>query len=265
VRSPEELILFPVDSAGEPLKLAAPDEIWLAGRNAGAVEEASGIQAWITKPPGFDASKKYPLLLDFDDAPRRMCGGEFRLRAQIFAAAGFVVLCVNPRGTPGYGETYGNLLHSRFPGDDFDDLMRAVDTAAARPYVDGARLHIAGGLVAAWAIGHTDRFRSAVTRRAIADWTLDIATAPDGPRRAAAWLGAFPWTDAAQYTSRSPIYAAQNFKTPTLVIAQEHDPAARELYFALQMRKVESHLATIGDKPSQAVLELEATLAWLGK
>ena len=80
-----------------------------------------------------------------------------------------------------------------------------------------------------------------------------------------AWLGAFPWTNPEQYTARSPIYAAASFKTPTLVIAGENDPAAAELYFALQMRKVESHLVRIGDKPSETVLEMDATLAWLKK
>ena len=140
----------------------------MAERDLGAIEEISTpsggktIQGWIVKPPAFDAAKKYPLLVDIDDAPRRMCGDDFRLRAQIFAARGFVVLCANPRGTPGYGEEFGNLIRSRFPGDDFDDIMRGVDYLISKGTIDPARLSISGGLLAAWAIGHTERFHAAV-------------------------------------------------------------------------------------------------------
>jgi acylaminoacyl-peptidase len=266
-----ELVVFPVDLPATPVKLAAANAALLAGRDTGAVEEIqydSGgktIQGWIVKPPAFDAARKYPLLLHVDDAPRRMCGGEFRLRAQIFAARGFVVLCANPRGTPGYGEEFGNLIRSRFPGDDFDDLMRGVDHLIAQGYIDPARLSIAGGLLAAWAIGHTDRFRAAVVRHAVADWVTDVAHAPDGLQRAAAWMGAMPWDDPEQYVQHSPVYFAANFRTPTLVLAGDTDPGAEELYFALQARKVDSALVRLGDegRPSRVILEWEAMLGWL--
>jgi acylaminoacyl-peptidase len=191
-----------------------------------------------------------------------MCGVEFPLRAQIFAARGFVVLCVNPRGTPGYGEDFGNLLRTRFPGDDFDDLMRGVDAAIAKGGIDPHRVALSGGLLAAWAIGHTDRFVAAVVRRPIADWTSAVALAPDGYRRAA-WMGAMPWDDPSQYVQHSPIFFAQNFKTPTLVMGD--DVESRELYFALQARKVESALVRLADdgKPATKVLELETELGWL--
>ncbi len=124
---------------------------------------------------------------------------------------------------------------------------------------------ISGGLLAAWAIGHTDRFHSAVVRHAIADWTTDVAHAPDGLYRAAAWMGgAMPWDDPDQYVKHSPVYFAGNFKTPTLVIASDRDPGAEELYFALQARKVDSALVHMGPpRPSQVILEWEAMLGWL--
>ena len=231
--------------------LAAANAGLLAERDLGAIEEIqypSGgktIQGWIVKPPAFDAAKKYPLLVDIDDAPRRMCGVDFRLRAQIFAARGFVVLCANPRGTPGYGEEFGNLIRSRFPGDDFDDIMRGVDYLISKGTIDPARLSISGGLLAAWAIGHTDRFHAAVVRHAIADWLTDVAHAPDGLYRAAAWMGAMPWDDPDQYVKHSPIYFAGNFRTPTLVLASDPDPGAEELFFALQARKVDSALVRL--------------------
>ena len=123
-----------------------------------------------------------------------MYGPEFNLRAQIFAARGYVVLCANPRGTPGYGEAFGNLLRTGFPGDPYDDLMRGVDAALAKGYIDPRRLMVVGGLVAAWAIGHTDRFAAAVARHPIADWFTDIAIAPDGARRAATGWARCPGT-----------------------------------------------------------------------
>ena len=268
--APAELVTFPVDLPAKPVKLAAANTALLAERDIGAIEEiqyasdGKTIQGWIVKPPAFDAAKKYPLLVDVDDAPRRMCGSEFRLRAQIFAARGFVVLCANPRGTPGYGEEFGNLIRSRFPGDDFDDLMRGVDHLVAKGYIDPARLAISGGLLAAWAIGHTDRFHSAVVHHAIADWMTDVAHAPDGLYRAAAWMGAMPWDDPDQYVKHSPVYFAGNFRTPTLVIAGDRDPGAEELYFALQARKVDSALVHLdAARPSQVILEWEATLGWL--
>jgi acylaminoacyl-peptidase len=271
--APAELVTFPVDLPAKPLKLAAANAALLAERDLGAVEEiqyasdGKSVQGWIVKPPAFDATKKYPLLVDVDDAPRRMCGVEFRLRAQIFAARGFVVLCANPRGTPGYGEEFGNLIRSRFPGDDFDDLMRGVDHLIAKGIIDPARLTISGGLLAAWAIGHTGRFHAAVVRHAIADWVTDVAHAPDGIYRAAAWMGAMPWDDPDQYVKHSPIYFAGNFRTPTLVIAGDPDPGAEELFFALQARKVDSALVRLGPaaRPSQVILEWEAMLGWLEK
>jgi acylaminoacyl-peptidase len=267
-----DVVSFTVDMVSQPVTLAAPNSHLLAERDLGAVEEISypsdgrTIQAWVVKPPAFDAAHKYPLLLDVADAPRRMYGVEFDLRAQIFAAAGFVVLRVNPRGAPGYGEQFGNLLHTRYPGDDFDDLMRGIDAAIAKGYVDPARLHIAGGLLSAWAIGHTTRFRSAVARRPIVDWTADVALAPDGARRAAEWMTALPWDDPDQYVKHSPLYFARNFQTPTLILAGEHDVGSNELYFALQSRKVECALVRLPREGTAArVLEIETILAWLGK
>ncbi|MEO8594762.1 MAG: prolyl oligopeptidase family serine peptidase [Candidatus Solibacter sp.] len=264
-----ELIIFPVDLPEKPVQVAAANSALLAARDRGTVEpvewasEGKTIQGWVVRPPGFDPAKKYPLLVDVDDAPRRMCGGEFRLRAQVFAARGFLVLCANPRGTPGYGEEFGNLLRSRFPGDDADDILRGVEQLIAKGGADPARLSIVGGMVAAWAIGHSNRFARAVIRHGVADWLTDVAHAPDGLYRAAAWMGAMPWDDPEQYVKHSPVYFAGNIKAGTLILS-EGDPGAEELYFALRARKLESALVDLGaPRPSREILEWEATLNWL--
>jgi acylaminoacyl-peptidase len=267
----EEVVTFAVDVAPAPVVLAAPNQALIAERQTGAAQEIafpSGgktIQGWVIRPPGFDAAKQYPLLLDIADAPRRMCGVDFSPEAQIYAARGYVTLRINPRGAPGYGEEFGYILPTRFPGDDADDLLRGVDFVAAQGSIDAHRLAVKGGLLAAWLIGHTGRFKAAVTRHPIVDWALDVMTAPDGARHAAEWMNALPWDDPDQYVKHSPIYFAQNFKTPTLVLAGDPDPQSDELYFALQARHVDCSLVRIADdpKPSARTAEIEAALAWL--
>jgi len=268
------VVSFAVDLPGGVTTLASPNDALLAERDIGPREEihftsdGKDVQGWLVKPPGADPGRQYPLLVDLDSAgealtsAHAMSGQEFSLRAQIFAARGWVVLSINPRGTPGYGEDFGNLLRTRFPGDDFDDLMRGVDAAIARGGIDPHRLALSGGLLAAWAIGHTGRFAAAVVHHAIADWTSAVALAPAGSRRSA-WMGGMPWDDPGQYVQHSPLFFARNFQTPTLVIG--NGTQSRELYFALQARHVESALARLGDdrKPAARILELETELSWL--
>jgi dipeptidyl aminopeptidase/acylaminoacyl peptidase len=266
----EEVVTFAVDVAPTPVVLASPNRELIAQRETGAAQEiqfesaGKTVQGWMIRPASFDASKKYPLLLDIADAPRRMWGVEYSPEAQILAARGYVVLRVNPRGTPGYGEEFGYLLPSRLPGDDADDLLGGVD--AAIPHgVDARRVSIKGGLTAAWLIGHTDRFQAAVTRHVIVDWTLDVLTAPDGAQHARDWLAALPWEQPEQYAQHSPISYAQNFKTPVLVLAGNVDAQSEELYGALRERKVDCELVRIEDGPGARVAELEATLRWIGR
>jgi acylaminoacyl-peptidase len=274
VRSTErsaEVVSFAVDLPSTPMVLAAPMENMLAQRDTPPVEEirypsgGKSIQGWVVKPPDFDPAKKYPLLLDIQDAPRRMAGPQFSWRAQIYAARGWVVLRVNPRGTPGYGEEFGRLLPTRYPGDDADDLLAAVDFVVSKGYIDARRLAVSGGLLTAWIAGHSDRFAAAVARRPIVDFTLYAVTAADGAGQAASWMGAMPWEDREQYGKRSPIYFAQTWTTPTLVLADGPDPQAEEFYSALQQRKVDSVMVRIPDagRPAGRILEMETVLAWL--
>jgi hypothetical protein len=229
------VVTFTVDVPSQPVTLSDPNGKLLAEREIAAVEElefeSAGhrVQAWLVKPGG---SGKYPLIVDVADDPRRMRGVEFSLRAQILAAKGFSVLLANPRGTPGYGEQFANLLPTSNPGDDFDDLMRGVDAAVAKGIVDPQRISIVGGITAAWALGHTTRFHRVVVRD-------PIIYAPWNP-------------------TRSPILFVQNFKVPALILARESDAQAEELYRAL---KGSAWVRTDGDP----AVELEAILAWLGQ
>ena len=242
----EEVVAFSVFDSAERATLAAPNARLLASREIVQPQEirfesaGRSVQAWLYKPPRFDPAKRRPLLVDQREALRGMSGFEFNLPAQVLAARGLVVLCANPRGTPGYGEDFGNLLRTRAPGDDLDDVLSGVDLVVAKGYADLQRVSIAGGLSAAWALGHSDRFASVIARRA------------------KAWLDE-PWDP-----QRSPILFARNFKTPTLVIADPSDPQSDQLFEALQNAKVDSTLLRLpGSSPGATALELEAILAWL--
>jgi acylaminoacyl-peptidase len=242
----EEVVAFSVFDSAERATLAAPNARLLASREIVQPQEirfesaGRSVQAWLYKPPRFDPAKRRPLLVDQREALRGMSGFEFNLPAQVLAARGLVVLCANPRGTPGYGEDFGNLLRTRAPGDDLDDVLSGVDLVVAKGYADPQRVSIAGGLSAAWALGHSDRFASVIARRA------------------KAWLDE-PWDP-----QRSPILFARNFKTPTLVIADPSDPQSDQLFEALQNAKVDSTLLRLpGSSPGATALELEAILAWL--
>ncbi|MFY9724184.1 MAG: prolyl oligopeptidase family serine peptidase [Bryobacteraceae bacterium] len=264
------LVAFAVDLPGGVATLDAPNQPLLAQRDTGEVEEihfesaGNTVQGWMIWPPNADRERKLPLIVEVSGEPRTMFGYEFPLEAHILAAPGYAVLRVNVRGSPGYGEVFGNLLPTRLPGDDFDDAMRGVDAAIARGGIDSRRVALVGGAVAAWALGHTSRFAAVVARRPIVDWTTEIALAPNGRLRAA-WMGGPPWEQAERYVARSPLYAAANFATPTLVIGS--DAQSDELYFALQARKVESALLAPGpeDNPGSQSAQLSAVLAWLDR
>ena len=265
-----DLVTFAVDLPGGVITLAEPNQPLLAERDIGAVEEirfesaGNTVQGWLVWPPNVDRARRLPLVVEVSGEPRAMFGYEFPLEAHILAAGGYAVLRVNVRGSPGYGEVFGDLLPTRLPGDDFDDMMRGVEAVVAKGGIDTRRVALVGGAVAAWALGHTKRFVAVVARRPIVDWSSEVALDADGWRRAA-WMGGMPWEQAQRYVARSPLYAAASFATPTLVIGS--DAQSQELYFALQARKVESALlapGAEGDPGSQAA-ELSGMLAWFSR
>ena len=212
----------------------------LADRDWGGVEEMAfdsagkSMQAWLVKPPNFEPARKYPLLLDISDAPQRMHGGAFDLRAQIFSAAGFVVLHVNPRGTPGYGEEFGNLLETQIPADPANDLQAAIDRALTKSYIDPRRVIVTGGPLALWLMDHKSHFAAAVIRG------LSQSAMPFVPISA-------------------------NFKTPALVIGAPQDPAAEMIFLSLQHTRIDSSLLHLPTGPTSNAVEMSATLAWLAR
>ena len=244
------------------------------------VESSDGypIQSWIAKPPGFRAGAKYPLILEIHGGPFANYGDRFAAEIQLYAAAGFVVLYVNPRGSTSYGETFGNLIHHAYPGDDYGDLMASVDALLERGYVDPERLYVTGGsgggVLTAWTVGKTDRFRAAVVAKPVINWTSFVLYADLSVFFAKYWFPDMPWAIPEHYQKRSPLSLVDNVKTPTMLLTGEADyrtPIAEseQYYQALKLRRIDTALVRIPDashgiakRPSHLIAKVLHILAW---
>jgi dipeptidyl aminopeptidase/acylaminoacyl peptidase len=285
---PGDIAMVPVYREGPAVKLTHVNDSLMSQYQLGAVEEMTydsfdgkNMQGWIITPPNFDSSKKYPFILDIHGGPHAMYGVGFQHELQIQAARGYVVLYLNPRGSTGYGEEFGNIIHTKYPGDDYTDLMKGVDQMIAKGYIDPKKLCVTGGsgggLLTAWIIGHTDRFAAAVSQYPVTNWITQAGTADGGYTHSALWLKAFPWEQPQQFLEHSPIYYAKNFKTPTMVITGEADlrtPIAEseELYFALKVQKIPAVLVRVPDefhgirgRNSHYIEKIEQIMAWMEK
>ena len=246
--------------------LTALNASLLASRTLGAVEEINYksskdgrmIQGWIIKPPGFDPAKKYPFAIEIHGGPFANFGDRFDEEKQIMAGMGFVVFYANPRGSTSYGEEFGNLIHHAYPGDDFYDLNAGVDAVIAKGYVDPKNLFVTGGsgggVLTAWMIGHTDRFRAALAFYPVINWESFALTADMAPTAVQDWFPGFPWDHRANYDARSLLSVVKNVKTPTLVMTGEEDfrtpmSESEQYYKALKMRGVESVLVRVPEEP----------------
>jgi dipeptidyl aminopeptidase/acylaminoacyl peptidase len=243
------------DSVGGVLaeNCTAIDSAPLAPRPAGC--DRTKVQGWVVKPPDFDASKKYPLMLYIHGGPHSMYGVGFNFEFQNHAAEGYVVLYTNPRGSTGYGSAFGNAINNAYPGQDYDDLMRGVDEVVGRGYVDERQLFVTGGsgggVLTTWIVGHTDRFAAAVAMKPVVNWYSFVGTT-DGPD----WYYNFkqlPWEDPAEHLRRSPLSYVGNVKTPTMILTGDLDlrtplEQTEQYYRALKMRKVDTAMVRLTDE-----------------
>ncbi len=237
------------------------------------------IDAWMVTPPGFDPARKYPLILEIHGGPFASYGPVWSTADQLYAAAGYVVVYANPRGSTSYGEAFANRIHHNYPSSDYDDLMSVVDAAIATGHVDPANLFVTGGsgggLLTAWIVGKTDRFRAAVSQKPVINWTSEVLTTDGYSSMARYWFGKMPWEDPEQYWRRSPLSLVGNVKTPTAVMVGEEDhrtpPGEAEQYYAaLQLRSVPTVLIRVpgashgsyAARPSQMIGENAAIVAW---
>jgi dipeptidyl aminopeptidase/acylaminoacyl peptidase len=282
---PVHLVSFNIKTPAQMKKLVDVNDDILSGRELGQVEElwfaskdGLKVQGWLVKPVGFQAGKKYPMVLWIHGGPWSMYDVGFSWSYQNFASLGYAVLYTNPRGSTGYGQDFVNGIQFSYPGKDYDDLMAGVDGAIAKGFIDEKNLFVCGGsgggVLTAWIVGHTNRFAAAVSMRPVINWHSFVGNT-DGP----SWYRQFqkyPWEDPMEYAVRSPLNYVANVTTPTMVMTGEADlrtpiRQSEEFYRALKMLKKETLLVRMPDefhgwrRPSHQVLQQLYLLAWFEK
>ncbi len=204
-------------------------------------KDGTPVSGWILKPPGFDPSKKYPMLLRIHGGPVAQFTDGFFFENQYFASLGYVVLFVNPRGSSGYGEAFCKAIFADWGNKDFEDVMAGVDFALARGYVDPAQLGVGGwsygGILTNYVITKTGRFAGAISGASEAD--MYSAFGYDDLQRW--WIGELghPSDNVALYQRLSPVLNVKKVTTPTLVMCGEKDfrcplPQSEQLYLSLK-------------------------------
>ncbi|MDC1167568.1 S9 family peptidase [Flavobacteriaceae bacterium] len=284
---PSELAVLQVSKP--PKLITNLNEDVLAHRVLGETEEVwytssfdgRKIQGWIVKPPFYDASKKYPLLVENHGGPILNYGDRFTAEIQLYAADGYVVFYPNPRGSTSYGEEFANLLYNNYPGQDYNDVMDGVDLLVQKGIVDPQQLFVtggsAGGIMTAWMIGKSNRFKAAVVVKPVMNWISKTLVADNYFGYANSRYSGQPWENFDTYWKFSPLSLVGNVETPTMVMVGMNDlrtppSEAKQLYHALKLRKIETVLVEIPEashgiarKPSNLISKVAHTLAWLKK
>ena len=275
-------------SGGTPLALTHLNDALLSGYALTPLEEfwvdsadKTRIQSFVVKPPNFDPSRKYPVLMLIHGGPEGDWGESwtYRWNAQVFASAGYVVVMPNPRGSFGYGQKFTEDIKDDWGGKPFDDIMAVTDYAAALPYADPNRLAAAGGSYGGymidWMLGHTQRFKAFVSHAGVFDLRSEFGATEE------LWFPLWefngtPWDNPDSYAKWSPSYFVKDFHTPTLVMHGELDfrvpyTQGLQLFTSLQLQKVPSKLVEFPDeghwilKPQNSVLWYNSFLEWIGE
>jgi dipeptidyl aminopeptidase/acylaminoacyl peptidase len=270
----------------ERAKLTSLNKALLDYRELGEVEEiwytssvdGRKIQGWIVKPPNFDPDKEYPLVVENHGGPISNYGDRFSPEIQLYASAGYVVFYPNPRGSTGYGEEFGNLLYHDYPGNDYHDVMDGVDAVIGKGYIDEENLFVtggsAGGTMTAWMVGKNNRFAASAVIKPVMNWISKTLTADNYYGYAYYRYPGQPWENYEDYWEHSPVSLVGNIETPTLVMVGTDDlrtppSEAKQLYSALQLRKIESAYVEIpgashfiSNRPSQLMDKINNIIAW---
>ena len=260
------------------LELNAPEALWFEGA------EGTRVQAMLIRPPQFDATKKYPMLVLLHGGPQTMWSNawSYRWNAQVFSGAGYVTLMINRRGSTGFGQKFTDEITNDWGGKAYVDVMKGVDVSLAKfPFIDGKKMAAAGGsyggYLVDWIATHTDRFKALISHAGVYDKVSMFATEE-------LWfeehdLQGTPWSNPESYRKWAPVTfagALGKFKTPTLVIAGEKDfrvPYTQSLEFfsALQVQGVPSKLVVFPDeghwilKPDNSQFWYKTFLDWVAK
>ena len=240
------------------------------------------IDAWLATPPDRQAGGRAPLILEIHGGPNSAYGPSFSTDVQLYAAAGYAVLWVNPRGSTSYGAEFANLIDKNYPSADYDDLMAAVDAAIKDGAADPENLFVTGGsgggVLTAWIVGKTDRFKAAATQKPVINWISEALTMDNTLFTSRYWFAKLPWEDPQGYWNRSPLSLVGHVHTPTLVVVGSEDyrtpvSEAEQYYAALQNQHVPTALVKVpgashgglAARPSQSAAKASAILAWFDR
>ena len=262
------------DSLVRSLRLVPPEEINYTSF------DGTQIQGWLMKPPSCSEDRKCPLILSVHGGPHGMFGWSFNPAFQVYAARGYGVLYINPRGSSGYGQKFSDGTLNEWGGGDYRDLMFGVDDALKKnPWIDGNRLGVTGGsyggFMTNWIITQTPRFRGAVASASVSNLISFYATSLYQDLIHAEF-GGFPWDNFDALWQWSPLRYVRQAQTPTLFLHGENDndvhiTQAEEMYMALKRRGVETVLVRYPREghglrePRHRLDALERTINWFDR
>ncbi len=261
-KAPPDIVSYDVANPSQVKQLTHVNEDILAGRKLGDVTEmwytapdGLKVQGWYITPPDFDPKKQYPMQLHIHGGPHSMYGVGFNFGWQEHAARDYVILYTNPRGSTGYGSSFGNQIMRAYPSKDYDDLMAGVDELLKKGFVDARNMFVTGcsggGVLTAWVVGHTDRFAAASSNCPVVDWLSFVGTTDS-----ANWYYNFeklPWEDPSEHIRRSPLTYVGNVKTPTMLMTGVQDlrtpmPQTEQFYSALKLLKVPTAMVRFNEE-----------------
>jgi dipeptidyl aminopeptidase/acylaminoacyl peptidase len=250
------------------------EEFWVDGA------DGAKVHSFMIRPPNFTPGRKYPVLMLIHGGPQGFWGHAwtYRWNAQVFAAAGYLVVMPNPRGSTGYGQKFVDEINKDWGGRAFDDIMAVADHMVSDvPFADASRMTAAGGSYGGymidWILGHTQRFKALISHDGVYNLTSEFGATEE------LWFpmweyGGTPWDKPENYAKWSPNNYVQEFHTPTLVIHGEQDfrvplNQGLELFTALQLQKVPSKLLLFPDeghwvlKPQNSILWYKTFIDWM--
>ena len=278
-----------VTSGGKPRRLTDLNAVMVGAKALAPIRKLAvtapdgrPIDAWIALPPGRVAGQRVPLVLEIHGGPNSAYGPTFATDVQLYAAAGYAVLWTNPRGSTSYGAEFANLIDKNYPSADYDDLIAAVDAAIADGTADPDNLFVTGGsgggVLTAWIVGKTNRFKAAATQKPVINWVSEALTMDNTLFTSRYWFAKLPWEDPMSYWNRSPLSLVGNVKTPTLVVVGSDDyrtpvSESEQYYAALQIRGVPTALVKVPGashggftaRPSQSAAKASAIIAWFDR
>lgn len=229
------------------------DQISLGAWEEFRIKGATGndLQGWIITPPDFDPQKTYPSILEIHGGPHAQYGAYFMHEFHFLAAQGYVVYFCNPRGSLGYGEAHARAIDNNWGTLDYEDVMAVADFMLTKPYIDPDRRGVTGGsyggYMTNWIIGHTDRFKAAVTQRSVSNMISMYGSSDFNWSFEYELGGRPPWENMENYWRQSPIKHIGRAKTPTLVIHSEQDlrcplEQGEQIYVALKRLGVDTEM-----------------------